>query len=125
MHVLRSSGLGPQRLQLEITEGTIVKDADATISILQRLHASGAQLSIDDFGTGYSSLSYLQRFPINEIKVDKSFTRDMLADKGAARIVDGIIALAHSLELRVIAEGVENAEQLALLRCMRCNTAKR
>ena len=124
IEVLRASGIAPERIKLEITEGIIVKDANATIDILRSLHAFGVQLAIDDFGTGYSSLSYLRRFPINEIKVDKSFVHDMLDDRGSAGIVGGIIGLAESLDLLVVAEGVETTEQLASLRRLKCRAAQ-
>jgi EAL domain-containing protein (putative c-di-GMP-specific phosphodiesterase class I) len=119
--LLRSRQLGAQRIEFEITEGVIMQDADATIEIFKRLHQCGVLLSIDDFGTGYSSLSYLRRFPIDKIKVDRSFISEMTTDSSAAGIVRGIIELAHSLRLQVIAEGVETAEQLGALRELRCD----
>lgn len=124
LRTLRSHGIMPARFELEITEGVILKDADATIDILRQLHDAGLRLSIDDFGTGYSSLSYLRRFPIDVIKIDQSFVREMLDDVGAAGIVRGIIALAKGLQLDVIAEGVERPEQLRFLRDTHCNAAQ-
>lgn len=117
-------GVKPNRIELEITEGIILRDADATIDILRRLHEFGVQLSIDDFGTGYSSLNYLRRFPIDKIKIDQSFVREMLDDQSAAGIVSSIIGLAKGLRLEVIAEGVETAEQLRFLCAAHCDVAQ-
>jgi diguanylate cyclase (GGDEF)-like protein/PAS domain S-box-containing protein len=116
--------LRPERIELEITEGVIVRDAQGTIDTLERLHRFGVRLSIDDFGTGYSSLNYLRRFPIDKIKIDQSFVREMLSDRGAAGIVRGIVELAKSLELQVIAEGVETDAQLRFLAEARCDVAQ-
>jgi EAL domain-containing protein (putative c-di-GMP-specific phosphodiesterase class I) len=101
-----------------------MRDSQATIEILHRLRDAGVWLAIDDFGTGYSSLNYLRRFPIHQIKIDQSFVREMLSDAGAAGIVRGIIALAKSLKLAIVAEGVETAEQLEHLRAEGCDTAQ-
>ena len=122
--ILRSKKLAPNRLELEITEGVIMRDNEATIEILRQLHDQGIALSIDDFGTGYSSFSYLRRFPIDEIKIDRSFVNEMTKDEGAAGIVRGIIELAHSLKLQVIAEGVETSEQLKRLMDLKCDRAQ-
>lgn len=122
--VLSETGVPPDRIELELTESIIVRDAQATIGILRRLRDAGVVLSIDDFGTGYSSLNYLRRFPIHKIKMDQSFVREMLNDEGAAGIVRGIIALAKSLKLEVIAEGVETFEQREHLRAEGCDTAQ-
>jgi len=108
-------------LELEVTESVVMKDLEGTISTLNKLHAMGVRLSIDDFGTGYSSLSYLKRFPINTLKIDQSFVRDITTDADDAAIASTIVTLGHSLKLRVIAEGVETAQQLALLREMKCD----
>lgn len=118
---LEESGLEPRYLDLEVTESSIMKDAALTIEILRGLKEMGIQISIDDFGTGYSSLSYLKRFPIDVLKIDRSFVRDSSTDAGDAAIVMAIITLAHSLNLKVIAEGVETEEQLRLLRLLRCD----
>lgn len=123
-NILHRKQLSASRMELEITEGVIMRDSDATIDILKQLNALGVSLSIDDFGTGYSSLSYLRRFPIDEIKIDRSFVNEMTKDEGAAGIVRGIIELAHSLKLQVIAEGVETCEQLKRLMDLKCDRAQ-
>jgi len=119
-----TQGLRPERIEFEITEGVIMRDTMATIDILRRLHDYGVRLSLDDFGTGYSSLNYLRRFPIDKIKIDRSFVAEMMQDRGAAGIVNGIIGLAKSLQLEVIAEGVETTEQLCALRAAHCKFAQ-
>lgn len=117
-------GLDASRFELEITETAILRDTNATIDILNRLRNLGVKLSIDDFGTGYSSLNYLRRFPIHRIKIDRSFVKEMLEDEGAAGIVRGIIGLADSLKLEVIAEGVETVEQIQFLQGAGCEYAQ-
>ncbi len=114
-HVLVESGLDPKYLELEITESTIMKNPEEVISILHQLKAMGVKLSIDDFGTGYSSLNYLRKFPIDLLKIDKAFVRDIDSNNEDRLIVKGIIALAKSLNLQVVAEGVETAEQQEFL----------
>ncbi|MFT7287307.1 MAG: putative signal transduction protein with EAL and GGDEF domain [Halieaceae bacterium] len=111
---LANSGLDPARLELELTEGAIMKDGESNIKKLNQLKELGLDLAVDDFGTGYSSLSYLKRFPINTLKIDQSFVADMNSSDGVA-IVDAIIALAKTLNMRSIAEGIENEDQLAHL----------
>jgi EAL domain-containing protein (putative c-di-GMP-specific phosphodiesterase class I) len=103
-----------KRLELELTESAIMTDAQTNIEKLAQLKALGLELAVDDFGTGYSSLSYLKRFPIDTLKIDQSFVGDLGTPDGAA-IVDAIIALSKTLNLRVIAEGIENPAQLAYL----------
>jgi diguanylate cyclase (GGDEF)-like protein/PAS domain S-box-containing protein len=119
--ILSESGLAPSGLELEITEGVVMQDAEATILLLEDMKAMGLKLSVDDFGTGYSSLSYLKRFPIDKFKIDQSFVRDLTTDTEDAVIVSTIISMAHSLKLKVIAEGVETAEQLAFLKQQGCD----
>nr|WP_315249180.1 EAL domain-containing protein [uncultured Duganella sp.] len=119
--VLADTGLPPQLLELEITESTLMENAQDTLAALHRLRGLGVRLSIDDFGTGYSSLSYLKRFPVDIIKIDRSFVQDLPRDADDAAIVSAIIALAHSLRLEVVAEGVETEEQLAFLAGRKCD----
>ncbi len=118
---LAETGLDPHCLQLEITEGVAMQDVDYTIAVLRDLRAMGVQIAIDDFGTGYSSLSYLKRLPIDVVKIDRSFVQDLTVDESDAAIATTVIAIAHNLGLRVIAEGVETEEQLAFLRERRCD----
>jgi EAL domain-containing protein (putative c-di-GMP-specific phosphodiesterase class I) len=115
---LERAGLAARFLELEITESVVMQNAPEAIVMLEQLHKMGVKLSIDDFGTGYSSLNYLKRFPIDKLKIDQSFIRDLSADVDDAAIVQAIIAMAHSLRLRVVAEGVENAGQLDFLRAL-------
>ena len=118
---LHKAGVCPGQLELEITESTIMQHIDAAASTMRALHCSGMKISIDDFGTGYSSLNHLKRFPINTVKIDRSFIRDITIDSDDAAIVSAIISMAHSMGLRVIAEGVETAAQLSILRDLQCN----
>ncbi|HUG52568.1 MAG TPA: EAL domain-containing protein, partial [Vicinamibacteria bacterium] len=118
---LQASGLDPARLELEITETSAMLNPDATVQTLTAVKALGVRISVDDFGMGYSSLSQLQRLPIDILKIDRSFVHDVTADPGAAAIASTIITLAHSLGLKVVAEGVETAEQLAFLSERRCD----
>ena len=111
---LERSGMDASRLELELTESAIMTDAQTNIEKLQQLKALGLELAVDDFGTGYSSLSYLKRFPIDTLKIDQSFVADLGSQDGAA-IVDAIIALSKTLNLRVIAEGIEEKGQLDYL----------
>lgn len=120
LNALEQSGLPPDLLELEITEGILMQHLDSTMEILNILKNIGVRLSIDDFGTGYSSLSYLKRFPIDMLKIDKSFVNDITTDPSDKAIVAAITALAQQLKLEVIAEGVETAAQLEFLRELRC-----
>ena len=119
--VLADTGLAPELLELELTEGIVMVGADATVATLQRISDMGVKLAIDDFGTGYSSLSYLKRFPIDRLKIDQSFVRDIVTDTDDWAISSAIISMGHSLRLQVIAEGVEYAEQLEMLRRQGCD----
>jgi diguanylate cyclase (GGDEF)-like protein len=119
--VLEETKLEPEYLELEITESYAMQNADFTISVLGDLKKMGVRVSIDDFGTGYSSLSYLKQFPIDTLKIDRSFVRDLSLATGDSAIAAAVIALAHSLKLQVVAEGVETPEQLAILRRHGCD----
>ncbi len=119
--ILEQTGLAPEYLELELTESIIMREAEQSIEVLLELHDMGISLSIDDFGTGYSSLSYLRRFPIHKLKIDQSFVRDINTNPDAAAIATAIIGMGKSLKLRVIAEGVETAEQQKFLESLQCD----
>lgn len=118
---LEDSGLQPECLELEITESTAMSRAEEVDRLLHEIRAIGATLSIDDFGTGYSSLAYLKRFPVQALKIDRAFVRDLGRDEDSASIIRSIIGLGHSLKLRIVAEGVETEEQLEFLRGLSCD----
>ena len=119
--VLMSTGIDPRALELELTESLVMHDAENFISVLTELSRLGIKIAIDDFGTGYSSLSYLKKFPVDRLKIDKSFVRDLAEDSDDASIVRAIINLGRSLNLTVVAEGVETREQFEFLRNNRCD----
>jgi diguanylate cyclase (GGDEF)-like protein/PAS domain S-box-containing protein len=119
--VLHETGLPPEYLELELTETLLLSNADVMFSVLQELKDMGVRLAIDDFGTGYSSLSYLKQFRVNKLKIDRSFIRDIAVDSDDAAITTAIISLAKSLNLKVIAEGVENEAQMSFLRKHHCD----
>ena len=119
--VLEQSGLPPERLELEITESLLMENTERAVQVLNDLKALGVRLSLDDFGTGYSSLAYLKRFPLDKIKIDQSFVRDLTKDPGDAAIIQAIIAIAGKLGMGVIAEGVETREQLDYLSSHDCH----
>ena len=119
--VLLQTGLASQYLELELTESLLLSNADVMFSVLRELKQMGLKLAIDDFGTGYSSLSYLRQFPVSKLKIDRSFVRDVAVNADAAAIATAIISMAKSLNLRVIAEGVENDAQMAFLRAQHCD----
>ena len=118
---IEEAQLQPGYVELELTESAIMDDAEKSASTLEILSTMGVHISIDDFGTGYSSLSYLRRYPLDKLKIDRSFVRDVMSNANDASIVKAIISLAHNLRLRVVAEGVETAEQLGFLRELGCD----
>jgi diguanylate cyclase len=117
---LAASGLDPKFLEIELTETAVMQEAESSVRTLRRLSDLGVSVAVDDFGTGYSSLSYLRRLPLKRLKIDRSFVRDILSCRDTSEIVRAILSLAASLDLRVIAEGVETAEQLAALERLGC-----
>jgi EAL domain-containing protein (putative c-di-GMP-specific phosphodiesterase class I) len=119
--VLERTGLAPEHLELEVTESMLMQDINETIETLRLFKEAGVYLSIDDFGTGYSSLSYLKGFPIDALKIDQSFIREVTANTDDAAIATSIILMGRSLNLKVIAEGVETENQLAFLKVLQCN----
>lgn len=122
--LLEATGVSPDHLVLEITESTVMADLESGQRVLEALDALGVTISIDDFGTGYSSLAQLKRLPVRELKIDRSFIRQMTSAKDVAQIVRSTIELGHNLGLRVVAEGVESKEAVESLRLMRCNLAQ-
>ncbi len=122
--VLIATGVEPQNLELELTESVLMDDAEAAVVTLVKLKAMGVQIAIDDFGTGYSSLSYLRKFPINALKIDQSFVRQITSVPDDTTIVTAVISMGRSLNLRVVAEGVETREELAFLRARQCEEAQ-
>lgn len=123
-NLLRACGVAPGALELEITENAIMADPGNVMGVVNRLSQMGIVLSIDDFGTGYSSLAYLKRLPVGEIKIDKSFVRDMIVNDNDAVIVRSTIDLGHNLGLKVVAEGVENREIWDRLAALGCDIAQ-
>jgi EAL domain-containing protein (putative c-di-GMP-specific phosphodiesterase class I) len=119
---LRDTGLPAAALEIEITERIAMQDVARSVEILRALRGLGVRISLDDFGTGYSSLSYLKTLPVDTVKLDQSFVRDITTDPGDAAIATAVIAMAHSLDLRVVAEGVETRDQLAFLRDQGCDS---
>jgi EAL domain-containing protein (putative c-di-GMP-specific phosphodiesterase class I) len=122
--ILEDTGLAPGSLELELTESVLMKHAESTESILRALRARGVQLAVDDFGTGYSSLSYLRKFPIDALKIDQSFVRQITTGPIETTIVTAVISMGRSLKLRVVAEGVETQEELAFLQAHQCDEAQ-
>jgi EAL domain-containing protein (putative c-di-GMP-specific phosphodiesterase class I) len=118
---LRESGLNAKQLMVEITESSLMKNPDDAVGTLCLLHNMGVGMSIDDFGTGYSSLGHLKRFPLQELKIDRSFVSDVTENPMDAAIIRAILAMAHSLEIKVVAEGVETEEQLNFLEDAGCD----
>jgi EAL domain-containing protein (putative c-di-GMP-specific phosphodiesterase class I) len=119
--VLKETGMNARQLKLEITESVMMEDDQAANLALKRLKELGVKLSMDDFGTGYSSLSCLHTFPIDELKIDRSFIKDMHGQRDAAAVIQAVVNLAHNLHFNVVAEGLETAEQVALLQTLDCD----
>jgi EAL domain-containing protein (putative c-di-GMP-specific phosphodiesterase class I) len=122
--ILSETGLDPRSLELELTESVLMQHAESTASMLQALRENGVQVAVDDFGTGYSSLSYLRKFPIDALKIDQSFVRQITTAGNDTTIVTAVIGMARSLKLRVVAEGVETLEQLEFLLTHQCDEAQ-
>jgi diguanylate cyclase (GGDEF)-like protein len=119
--ILKDSGLNPRYVELELTESVLMQHAESSVSVLSKLKSIGVRLAVDDFGTGYSSLSYLKRFPIDSLKIDQSFVRDIATNADDATIVSAVISMARSLRQCVIAEGVETEEQIRFLQAHSCD----
>jgi len=119
--VLHEAGVGPEGIEIEITESMIMSDTDSAIAALTELHGLGVRVAMDDFGAGYSSLSYLRKFPIDTIKIDGSFVADISTSADDAEIVRTIISMGQTLNKTIVAEGVETEEQLQLLRNFKCD----
>jgi diguanylate cyclase (GGDEF)-like protein len=122
--ILEETGLDPGSLELELTESVLMKRVESAASVLQALRARGVQLAVDDFGTGYSSLSYLRKFPVDALKIDQSFVRQITTSPDETSIVTAVISMGRSLKLRVVAEGVETLEELEFLRAHQCDEAQ-
>jgi EAL domain-containing protein (putative c-di-GMP-specific phosphodiesterase class I) len=120
-HALAAASLEAKYLEVELTESAVMTDPEESIKILEQLSRMGVIVSVDDFGTGYSSMSYLRRFPIDKLKIDRSFISEIMARPDDASIVRAIVSLAHSLRLKVVAEGVETEAQLDFLKTLGCD----
>ncbi len=120
-NILSDAGLGADLLELEVTEGSFMDKESGAIGLLTQISEMGIRLAVDDFGTGYSSLAYLKQLPVNVLKIDQSFIKGLMSDENDVAIVTAIVAMARSLKLSVIAEGVETFEQLAILRALKCD----
>jgi EAL domain-containing protein (putative c-di-GMP-specific phosphodiesterase class I) len=121
---LAETGLAPDRLELEITETVLLQKDAGNLAVLHQLKSLGVSIVLDDFGTGYSSLGYLKMFPFDKIKIDRSFVEELASRADCAAIVGAVISLGRSLDIDTIAEGVETAEQVALLRAAGCREAQ-
>src|SRR5262249_19339696 len=119
--ILQATAITPHLLEIEITESMVMRDPERAMSVMQELKSMGVRLAIDDFGTGHSSLGYLKRFPIDRLKVDRTFVRDLPYNGDDVAITRAVIAMAHSLHMSVVAEGVEHRDQFELLRSEGCD----
>ncbi len=124
LRLLQEGGIEPRRLDLEITESALMKDPDTAVAVLGELRSKGVRISVDDFGVGYSSLSHLRRLPVDGLKIDRVFVREVGEDPVNGAIVRAVISMAHGMGLDVTAEGVETAEELAFVRAQRCDRAQ-
>ena len=122
--IIKQSGFDPAKLCIEVTEGVLMQDAELAVAVLGKLKSIGVRISIDDFGTGFSSLAYLKRFPLDELKIDKSFVDGLGTDPDATAIVAAVMGMAHALGLHVVAEGVETSDQVSRLRTLGCDEAQ-
>jgi len=122
--ILVRTGLPPQHLEIEITEGGLMESGMGAEQFLLQLHQLGVFLTIDDFGTGYSSLAYLKRFPVQQLKIDRSFVQDLPSNDNDGQLVSTMISMAHGLRLHVVAEGVEMPDQEAFLSSLGCDVAQ-
>ncbi len=122
--ILRETGISPDLLEIEVTESTAMRNVERTVLRLQQLTKMGVNISIDDFGTGYSSLSYLKRFPIQKLKIDQSFIRDITTDPDDRAIISAVTSMARKMSIKTVAEGVETEEQLSFLRESDCDEAQ-
>src|SRR5262249_5468001 len=118
---LRAANVPPSLLEVEIPEGALMENVDTSSKVLGELHGMGVRISIDDFGTGYSSFAYLARFPVHALKIDRSFVQELASNDTSHKIVKSLVRLAHSLQLSVIAEGVENPDDMGRLKRLRCD----
>ena len=118
---LKNTRLDPGYLELELTETVLMRHAESAAFALEKLRSLGVRVAVDDFGTGYSSLSYLTRFPIHALKLDQSFVRDIMTNENNAIVARSVISMGNNLQLKVIAEGVETAEQMAFLQIQGCD----
>jgi EAL domain-containing protein (putative c-di-GMP-specific phosphodiesterase class I) len=121
MRTLSATGLDPQYLELEMTESLLLHNAEENIAVLRKLGKDGVRIAVDDFGTGYSSLAYLRQLPIDTLKIDRTFVRDIESDPEDAAIIHAVVAMGHSLDLQVTAEGVESMGQLQALQHLGCD----
>ena len=122
--IIDQAGITPESLELEITEGVLMDSYTHVVGALSALDEMGVKIAMDDFGTGYSSLSYLRNYPFDTVKIDRSFVNDIIVDESDQKLVSAAIAMAHSLGLKVVAEGVETSEQLAMITSQGCDFAQ-